>query len=157
MPQLDLMMTRPLLISGILEHGAAQFGDQEIVSRETHGPLHRSTYTATAQRTRQLANALAQMGLQVGSAVGSIAWNNHRHLEAYYAVSGSGMVMHTCNPRLHPQQLIYVINHAEDQVVLFDASFAPLVKGIAAHCPTVKHWVCLATRPTPPPSTVWPC
>ena len=109
-----LMMNRPLLISGILEHAAAQFGEQEIVSRETHGPLHRSTFAQAAKRSRQLANALAQMGLKAGNAVGSIAWNNHRHLEAYYAVSGSGMVMHTCNPRLHPQQLIYVINHAED-------------------------------------------
>ena len=144
MPQPGLMMNRPLLISGILEHGAAQFGDQEIVSRETHGPLHRYTYADAAKRSRQLANALAQMGLKAGSAVGSIAWNNHRHLEAYYAVSGSGMVMHTCNPRLHPQQLIYVINHAEDEVVLFDASFAPLVKGIASHCPKVRAWVCLA-------------
>ena len=150
MPQPGLMMNRPLLISGILEHAAAQFGEQEIVSRETHGPLHRSTFAQTAQRARQLANALAQMGLKVGSAVGSIAWNNHRHLEAYYAVSGSGMVMHTCNPRLHPQQLIYVINHAEDEVVLFDATFAPLVKGIAAHCPKVRAWVCLADATNTP-------
>jgi acyl-CoA synthetase (AMP-forming)/AMP-acid ligase II len=150
MPQPGLMMNRPLLISGILEHAAAQFGEQEIVSRETHGPLHRSTFAQAAQRARQLANALAQMGLKVGSAVGSIAWNNHRHLEAYYAVSGSGMVMHTCNPRLHPQQLIYVINHAEDEVVLFDATFAPLVKGIAAHCPKVRAWVCLADASNTP-------
>jgi fatty-acyl-CoA synthase len=150
MPQSGLMMNRPLLISGILEHAAAQFGDQEIVSRETHGPLHRTTFAQVAKRSRQLAKALAQMGLKVGSAVGSIAWNNHRHLEAYYAVSGSGMVMHTCNPRLHPQQLIYVINHAEDEVVLFDATFAPLVKGIAAHCPQVRAWVCLADTANTP-------
>jgi len=149
-PQPGLMMSRPLLISGILEHAAAQFGEQEVVSRETHGPLHRTTYAQVAQRARQLANALAQMGLKAGSAVGSIAWNNHRHLEAYYAVSGSGMVMHTCNPRLHPQQLIYVINHAEDEVVLFDATFAPLVKGIAAHCPKVRAWVCLADAANTP-------
>ena len=150
MPQPGLMMNRPLLISGILEHGAAQFGDQDIVSRETHGPLHRYTYADAAKRSRQLANALAHMGLKAGSAVGSIAWNNHRHLEAYYAVSGSGMVMHTCNPRLHPQQLIYVINHAEDEVVLFDATFAPLVKGIAAHCPKVRAWVCLTDATNTP-------
>ncbi len=117
-----------------------------MVSRETHGPLFRYTYADCAVRTRKLANALAGLGLQPGSAVGSIAWNNHRHLEAYYAVSGSGMVMHTCNPRLHPQQLIYIINHAEDEVVLFDATFAPLVKGIAAHCPKVRAWVCLAEK-----------
>ncbi len=144
MLQPGLMMDAPLLLSGIIEHAAAQYGDVEVVSRETHGPLFRYTYAQCAARAKKLANALAAMGLQQGSAVGSIAWNNHRHLEAYYAVSGSGMVMHTCNPRLHPQQLIYIINHAEDQVVLFDATFAPLIKGIAAHCPQVRAWVCLA-------------
>ncbi len=144
MLQPGLMMDRPLLISSILEHSAAQFGSVEIVSRETHGPLFRYTYADCAVRARQLANTLAAAGLKQGSAVGSIAWNNHRHLEAYYAVSGSGMVMHTCNPRLHPQQLIYIINHAEDEVMLFDSTFAPLVKGIAAHCPKVKLWVCLS-------------
>lgn len=121
----------------MIEHAAAQYGDVEVVSRETHGPLFRYTYADCAKRARKLAHALGQLGLSGGSAVGSIAWNNHRHLEAYYAVSGSGMVMHTCNPRLHPQQLIYVINHAEDQVMLFDATFAPLIKGIASHCPKV--------------------
>ena len=144
MLQTGLMMDRPLLLSDVIEHAAMQFGDVEVVSRETHGPLFRYTYADSARRARKLANALAGLGLAPGHAVGSIAWNNHRHLEAYYAVSGSGMVMHTCNPRLHPQQLIYIINHAEDQVVLFDATFAPLVKGIAAHCPQVKAWVCLS-------------
>ncbi len=137
------MMERPLLLSAIIEHAAEQFGEVEIVSRETHGPLHRTTYARCAARARKLANALPQLGLKAGSTVASIAWNNHRHMEAYYAVSGSGMVMHTCNPRLAPQQLIYIINHAEDTVVLFDSSFAPLVQGIATHCPKVKHWVCL--------------
>ena len=150
MLQPGLMMDRPLLISDIIEHAAAQYGDVDVVSRETHGPLFRYDYAHCAHRARQLANALAALGLQPGSAVGSIAWNNHRHLEAYFAVSGSGMVMHTCNPRLAPPQLIYVINHAEDSVVLFDATFAPLVKGIAAHCPKVKHWVCLADAENTP-------
>ncbi|MDO9165772.1 MAG: 3-(methylthio)propionyl-CoA ligase [Rhodoferax sp.] len=144
MLQPGLMMDRPLLISGVIEHAAAQFGDVQVVSRETHGPLFRYSYAQCAARARKLANALKHMGLGAGSAVGSIAWNNHRHLEAYYAVSGSGMVIHTCNPRLHPQQLIYIINHAEDSVMLFDSTFAPLVKGIAQHCPKVKAWVCLS-------------
>lgn len=144
MLQPGLMMDRPLLVSGIIEHGAAQFGDVEIVSRETHGPMFRYNYAQCATRARKLANALAGLGLQAGDAVGSIAWNNHRHMEAYYGVSGSGMVMHTCNPRLQPQQLIYIINHAEDQAMLFDATFAPLVKGIAAHCPKVKAWICMS-------------
>lgn len=143
MLQPGLMMDRPLLVSDVIEHGAAQFGDVEVVSRETQGPLFRYNYAQCAKRARKLANALKQLGLEPGNAVGSIAWNNHRHLEAYYAVSGSGMVMHTCNPRLHPQQLIYIINHAEDRVVLFDSTFAPLVKAIAAHCPKVTAWICM--------------
>lgn len=138
-----LMMNRPVLISGILQHGMAQFADQEIVSRETHGPLHRYTVHDMGQRAAQLAHALRGLGLKAGDAVGSIAWNNHRHVEAYYAVSGSGMVMHTCNPRLHPDQLAYIINHAEDKLVLFDSTFAPLIQAIAPRCPGVQAWVCL--------------
>jgi 3-(methylthio)propionyl---CoA ligase len=144
MLQRGLMMDRPLLISDIIEHAAAQFGDTLIVSRETHGPIFRYTYAACADRVRQLANALQQLGLEAGASVASIAWNNHRHLEAYYAVSGIGSVMHTCNPRLHADQLVYIINHAEDQVVLFDATFEPLVKCIAARCPSVHTWVALS-------------
>jgi 3-(methylthio)propionyl---CoA ligase len=145
MLQRGLMMDRPLLISGIIEHAAAQFGETPIVSRETHGPIFRYTYAECAERARRLANALRDLGLDPGSAVASIACNNHRHLEAYYAVSGSGMVMHTCNPRLHPEQLIYVINHADDRVVLFDSNFASLVEGIAPHCPNVEAWVALTS------------
>ena len=148
--QPGLMMDRPLLISGVLEHAAAQHARQHVVSRETHGPLHRTTYADVARRARQLANALQALGLEPGHAVASIAWNNHRHLEAYYGVSGSGMVMHTCNPRLHPQQLVYILNHAEDRVVMFDSTFAPLIQGIAPHCPQVKAWVCLSDRANSP-------
>ena len=144
MPPPSLMMYQPMTISGVLHHGMTQYGDQEIVSRETHGPLHRYTYRDMGARAAQLAHALRGLRLQPGAAVGSIAWNNHRHMEAYYAVSGGGMVMHTCNPRLHPEQLAYIVNHAEDEVVLFDATFAPLIKAIAPHCPGVKAWVCLS-------------
>ncbi len=144
------MMDRPLLVSAILEHGADQFGQQEIVSRETHGPLHRTTFAQVAQRSKKLANAFAKLGMKPGSVVGSIAWNNARHVELYYGVSGSGLVMHTCNPRLHPEQLSYIINHAEDEVVFFDSTFAPLIKAIAAHCPKVKHWICLSDQANTP-------
>ena len=150
MQSIGKMMERPLLVSAILEHGADQFGQQIIVSRETHGPLHRYTFADMAKRARQLANALSSLGLKAGSVVGSIAWNNYRHLESYYAVSGSGMVMHTCNPRLHPDQLSYIINHADDEVVLFDSTFAPLIKAIASHCPKVKHWICLSDQTNTP-------
>src|SRR5271165_242980 len=144
MLQPALMMDRPLLISDVIEHAAAQFGGVQIVSRETHGPLFRYTYAECAARARRFANALEQLGLRAGLAVGTLAWNNHRHLEAYYAVSGSGMVIHTCNPRLHPQQLAYIVNHAEDRVLLFDANFAPLIEGLARLCPRVEAWICLS-------------
>ncbi|MDD2176152.1 long-chain-fatty-acid--CoA ligase [Acidovorax sp. D2M1] len=148
MQQPGSMMDRPLLVSAILEHGENQYGDQQIVSRDTDGSLHRYRFADLARRARQLANALQVLGLRPGSTVGSLAWNNHRHLEAYYAVSGSGMVMHTCNPRLHPEQLAYIVNHAEDEVVLFDTTFAPLVRAIAASCPRVRHWVALCDADT---------
>ncbi|HEY1313075.1 MAG TPA: long-chain-fatty-acid--CoA ligase [Steroidobacteraceae bacterium] len=144
MLQPGLMMDQPLLISGILQHAVAQFGQTPIVSRETHGPVFRYDYATLGRRVSKLAHALAHLGVKPGNAVGSLAWNNHRHLEAYYAVSGSGMVIHTINPRLHPEQLIYIINHAEDRALLFDATFAPLIKGIAAECPRVETWICLS-------------
>ncbi len=150
MQQNGLMMERPLLLSSVIDHAAQQFGDVEVVSRETNGSLFRYTYAQCAVRARQLANALKRLGLKQGEAVGSIAWNNHRHLELYYAVSGSGMVMHTSNPRLHTQQLIYVINHAEDRAVFFDSSFAPLVQSVAPHCPGVHTWVCLTDAANTP-------
>jgi fatty-acyl-CoA synthase len=137
------MMDRPLLISTILEHAEAQHGQAEIVSRETHGPVFRYSFAECAVRVRKLANALGALGLPAGAGVGSIAWNNHRHVELYYAVSGGGMVIHTCNPRLHLEQLIYIINHAEDRLIFFDTSFAPLVEKIAEHCPKIGAWICM--------------
>lgn len=144
MQQPGLMMDRQLLISDVIEHGAGQFGEAQIVARETHGAMFRYNYAACSTRARRLANALSSLGLGAGNAVGSVALNNHRHLEAYYAVSGSGMVLHTCNPRLHLQQLIYIINHADDRALLFDATYAPLMESIAQHCPQVAAWICLS-------------
>jgi 3-(methylthio)propionyl---CoA ligase len=138
-----LMMDRPLLISSIIEHAAAQHGKTEIVSRETHGPVFRYTIADCTARAKKLANALADLMLDPGTAVGTLAWNNHRHVEIYYAVSGSGLVIHTCNPRLHLDQLTYIINHAEDRVFFFDPSFAALVESVARHCPNVRAWVCM--------------
>ena len=144
MLQPGLIMDRPLLISAIIEHAAAQNGETEIVARETHGPVFRYTYADCAARARKLANALADFGLPRGSVAGTLAWNNHRHVEIYYAVSGSGLIVHTCNPRLHLEQLIYIVNHAEDEVLFFDTSFAPLIMSIANRCPNVRAWICMA-------------
>jgi fatty-acyl-CoA synthase len=137
------MMDLPLLIASILEHAAAQRAQVEIVSRETEGAVFRYTVAESAVRARRLANALAGLGLSRGDVVGSLAWSNHRHLEAYFAVSGSGLILHTCNPRLHVSQLVYIINHADDRVVLFDVTFAALIEALAPQCPRVIAWVCL--------------
>ena len=136
-------MDRPLLISGILEHAEAQHGQSQMVSRETHGSVFRYSIKECAARVKKLANALADLGLPAGTAIGSLAWNNHRHVEIYYAVSGSGLVIHTCNPRLHLEQLIFIINHAEDRVFFFDTTFAPLVACLAPRCPNIIAWICM--------------
>jgi acyl-CoA synthetase (AMP-forming)/AMP-acid ligase II len=138
------MMDRPLLISSVIEHAAAQFGETEIVSRETHGAVFRYSFAECSTRAKKLANALAALGLPVGCAVGTLAWNNHRHVEIYYGVSGSGRIVHTCNPRLHPEQLAYIINHSEDQALFFDATFASLVSGLAGRCPNIRAWICMS-------------
>jgi 3-(methylthio)propionyl---CoA ligase len=148
--QPGLMMDRPLLISSIIVHAAAQNGESEIVSRETHGPVFRYTVLECASRVNKLANALADLGLPPGSTAATLAWNNHRHVEIYYAVSGSGLIVHTCNPRLHVDQLIYIVNHAEDQVLFFDTSFAPLIAKIAKDCPGIRAWICMADEENMP-------
>jgi 3-(methylthio)propionyl---CoA ligase len=144
MLQAGLMMDRPLLISDVIEHAAGQFGDTEIVSREADGGIFKYNYAQCRMRALKLANALAGRGMRAGTSIGSVALNTHRHLEAYYAVSGSGMIIHTCNPRLHVSQLAYIINHADDRAVMFDPAFASLMAGIADRCPGVRHWICLA-------------
>src|SRR5690606_15973254 len=118
----------------------------EIVSRTVEGPIHRYTYAEAAARARQAAKALIAAGLQPGERAATLAWNGYRHFELYYAISGIGSVMHTINPRLHPEQVAWIVNHAEDRILFFDLTFAPLVDAIAASCPTVKHWIALCAR-----------
>lgn len=137
------MMNQPLLISSILEFAARHYASSEIVSQRVEGDLHRYTFHDCHHRAKQLAQALRALGVLPGERVGTLAWNGYRHLEAYYAVSGSGAVLHTINPRLHAEQLAYICNHAEDQYLLFDFCFLPLVEAIAPHCRTVKGWILL--------------
>ena len=140
---LGLMQEQPLLISDLIEHAARHHGEVEIVSRRVEGDIHRSSYAVAAQRSRQLAQALDALGLEQGERVASLAWNGYRHFELYFGVSGSGRVLHTINPRLLPQQLAWIVNHAQDQVLCFDLSFWPIVQAIAAQCPSVRLWVAL--------------
>ena len=140
---LGLMQSQPLLISSLITFAERHHGDGEIVSRRVEGDIHRYTYRELAQRSRQLANALEALGVPQGERVASIAWNGYRHMEMYFGVSGSGRVLHTINPRLHPEQVAWIVNHAEDQVLCFDMTFLPLVQAVHAKCPTVKKWVAL--------------
>ena len=140
---LGLMQSQPLLISDLIVFAERHHGDAEIVSRRVEGDIHRYTYKDSAQRARRVANALDAMGLAFSDRVATLAWNGYRHFELYYGVSGSGRVLHTINPRLHPDQIAWIANHAEDQVLCFDLSFLPLVQAVHARCSTIKHFVAL--------------
>ncbi len=140
---LGLMQNQQLLISSLIEFAERHHGEGEIVSRRVEGDLHRYTYKDVAQRARRVANAVDASGLAFGDRIATLAWNGYRHLELYFGVSGSGRVLHTLNPRLHPEQIVWIIDHAQDQVLCFDLSFLPIVKAIHARCPSVKHFIVL--------------
>jgi fatty-acyl-CoA synthase len=136
-----LMMETQLLISSIAKHAEKFHGDREIVSVTADNPQHRYTFREAMARARQLANALARLGVKQGDRVASLAWNDYRHLEVYYGVSGSGYVCHTINPRLFPEQIVYIINHAEDRFICVDAMFVPLLEAVADKIPNVEGFI----------------
>ncbi|MGL4488764.1 MAG: AMP-binding protein, partial [Rhizobiaceae bacterium] len=140
---LGQMMTKPLLISSLIDHAARYHGETEIVSVETTGGIVRKNWADISRGSKQLASALQKLGVKPGERCATIAWNNFRHLQIYFGVSGGGMVCHTINPRLFPEQLIYIINHAEDQVIFFDRTFAPLIAKLRDQFATVKAYVLL--------------
>jgi fatty-acyl-CoA synthase len=137
------MQDQPLLISTLIEFAQRHHGESEVVSRRVEGDIHRSNYKQISARSKQVANALDAMGLQFSDRVATLAWNGYRHLELYFGVSGSGRVLHTLNPRLHPDQIVWIANHAEDQVLCFDMSFLPIVQAVHSRCTTIKHFVAL--------------
>jgi acyl-CoA synthetase (AMP-forming)/AMP-acid ligase II len=138
-----LMMDQQLLISSLIRHADRHHGAVEIVSKTVDGGIHRYTYRDAHARARRLANALKRLGVQANERVATLAWNGHRHFEIYYAVAGSGAVIHTINPRLFPEQIAYIASHAEDKVVFYDTTFAPLVEKLKPQVKSVKHWVAL--------------
>ncbi len=150
------MMQQPLLISTLLVHAERHHGEQEMVSRRVEGDIHRTTYRELAARSRKMANALAALGIRSGERVATLAWNGYRHVELYYAVSGSGAVLHTLNPRLHPDQVVYIADHAEDQALFFDLTFLPLVEAIAGRVKTIKTFVAMTDRAHMPAATTIP-
>jgi fatty-acyl-CoA synthase len=138
---LGLMMDTPLLISSIATHAEKFHGGQEIVSVIADNPRHRYTYRQCFARARQLAGALENLGLKRGDRVATLCWNDYRHLEAYYGVSGAGFVCHTVNPRLFPEQLIFIINHAEDRWIMTDLMFVPLLESLADKIGNVEGFI----------------
>ena len=150
---LGLMQNQPLLISGLIEFAERHHGDAEIVSRRVEGDIHRYTYKDSARRARQVANGLDAFGLAFSDRVATLAWNGYRHFELYYGVSGSGRVLHTVNPRLHPDQIAWIANHAEDQVLCFDLTFLPLVQAVQGKCSTIKHFIALCDADKLPADT----
>jgi acyl-CoA synthetase (AMP-forming)/AMP-acid ligase II len=136
-----LMQDRPLLISSLIEFASLNHGDEEIVSRTIEGPIHHYTYKECVVRSRQLAKALDKLGVDQGDRIATLAWNGYRHVEIYYGVSGMGAVCHTINPRLFPEQIIYIVNHAEDKYMFVDLTFVPLIEKVRDQIPNVKGFV----------------
>ncbi|MCJ8146811.1 long-chain fatty acid--CoA ligase [Acinetobacter sp. A3.8] len=140
------MMSRPLVISSLIDHAAQYHGDTQIISKEVSGEFTTTNWSNVSKNAKRLANALSQYNLQIGDRLATIAWNNYRHLETWYAVSCSGYVCHTINPRLFPEQLVFIINDAKDKALFFDVTFLPLITAIKDKIPTVEKFICLGGK-----------
>jgi 3-(methylthio)propionyl---CoA ligase len=138
-----VMMNRPLLLSGLIDYASEVHATRQIVSQTVEGGIHRYGYREASLRIAKLANTLRAMGIKRGDRVATLAWNGYRHFELYYAISGIGAVCHTINPRLSVEQFNYIVNHAEDQAIFFDTTFAPLVEKLSPHWPSVKHYIAM--------------
>jgi fatty-acyl-CoA synthase len=149
-----LIMDVPLLVTSIIEHAARVHGDTPIVSRTAEGGIHRTTYAEAHGRAKRLAKALAALGVRPDDRIGSLAWNTHHHFELFYGVSGSGAVLHTINPRLFEEQLVYIVNHAEDSWIFVDAATLPIAEKLASRTPGVKGWIYMSVDPAPPKSSL---
>ena len=151
-----MMQDEPLLISSVLEHAAHCHGEVEVVTRRPEdGSIHRYTYRDALKRTKRLANALRSLGVRAGDRVATLAWNTHRHLEAWYAISGQGAICHTVNPRLFDEQISYILNHAEDRVLMVDADLLPLIERLWDQLTSIEHIVVM-TDPDHMPSSTLP-
>jgi fatty-acyl-CoA synthase len=141
-----LMQDWPLTVDRIIDHAKAWHGDREVVSRSVEGPIVRTTYAQIHERARRVSNALLALGVQRGDRIATLAWNTARHIEAWYGIMGIGAVCHTLNPRLFAEQLIYIVNHAEDRIIFTDLTFVPILKPLLAQMPTVKQVVVFCER-----------
>lgn len=140
------MMDRSLMVSNIIEYAAEIHPDVEIVSSRVEGDRHRYTFVGARNRAAQLAHALKALGIEMSDRVATLGWNGHRHLELYYAISGIGAVCHTINPRLFQDQLVYIINHAEDRILFLEASFVGLIEPLLDRLPKNLRYVIMTSR-----------
>jgi fatty-acyl-CoA synthase len=151
-----LIMDMPLMISAAIRHAAEFHGSTEVVARSIEGDIHRYDYAEAHARMQQLANALLRLGMKPGDRVGSLAWNTHRHFEMFYGVSGTGAVLHTINPRLFADQLVYIVNHAEDRMLFVDAATLPVAEAIAPRLTTIERYVMMCERSRMPAKSSLP-
>src|SRR5436853_1501799 len=140
---LGLMQDWPLLCHKIIDHAAQNHGERRVVSRSIEGPLHTTDYAAIRARALKVAQRLQKDGIARGDRVATLAWNTWRHLEAWYGILGIGAIYHTVNPRLFPEQIAWIINHAEDRVMMTDLTFVPLLEKLADKLPTIERYVVL--------------
>ena len=152
-----LMQDYPLLISSLVSFADLYHGDVELVSRTIEGPLHRYNYQESHKRSKQLAKALLSLEVKPGDRIGTLAWNGYRHLELYFGVPGMGAVLHTINPRLFPEQIAYIVNHAEDRYIFVDLPFVPLLESIADRLTAIKGLVIMTDEPHMPKTTLPNC
>jgi fatty-acyl-CoA synthase len=136
-----LMQDWPLLIHRIIDHAAIQHGGRKVISRSVEGPIHTTDYATIRRRALKVAQRLARDGIRNGDRVATLAWNTWRHLEAWYGITGIGAVYHTVNPRLFPDQQIWIINHAEDRVMMTDLTFVPLLEKLADKLPSIERYI----------------
>ena len=149
---LGLMQNRPLLCQTIIDHAATNQSAREVISRSIEGPIHRTDYRKIRDRALRLAQRLDRDGIGLGDRVATLAWNTGRHLEAFYGIMGIGAICHTVNPRLFPEQIAWIINHAEDRILLADLTFIPLLAGIADRLTSVERFVVLTDQADMPPT-----
>ncbi len=151
---LGLMQDWPLLCHRIIDHAALNHGGRQVISRSIEGPIHRTTYSEIRARALRVAQRLDRDGIKLGDRVATLAWNTWRHLESWYGILGIGAVYHTINPRLFPEQIVWIINHAEDRVMMTDLTFLPLLEKIADKLPTIERYIVLTDRAHMPATTL---
>lgn len=149
-----LMQDWPLLIHRIIDHAAIQHGGRKVISRSVEGPIHTTDYTSIRRRALKVAQRLARDGIRNGDRVATLAWNTWRHLEAWYGITGIGAVYHTVNPRLFPDQQIWIINHAEDRVMMTDLTFVPLLEKLADKLPSIERYIVFTDGANMPKTTL---